>query len=195
VQRFVADEPPEGLVARCAEVFLASRGDIRSTLRVIFESREFWSAAHVGSKVKTPFEFAIGALRAVDAEVSDGAGVAGALANMGMPLYGCRPPTGYSNRGMAWLSAASQVHRFDFAFKLAAGAVAGVAAHPARLCARAGSTDHADKLAKAMGAEVLGSRLEKATLKVASRARASSGVDTLTKVAGLLLASPEFQMR
>ena len=195
VQRFVADEPPAALVARCAEVFLATQGDIRSVLKAIFESREFWSAEHVASKVKTPFEFAVGALRAVDAEVSDGKGVAVALGNMGMPLYGCRPPTGYSNRGLSWLSAASQVHRFDFAFKLAAGVVPGVAAHPDRLGARARSVDHAEKLTKAMAAEVLGSRLSKGTREVASRFRPSPGVDTLTKVAGLLLASPEFQMR
>jgi len=164
-------------------------------LRTIFESREFWSEAQLGSKVRTPFEFVIGALRALDAEVSNGKAVAEALGGMGMPLYGCRPPTGYSNRGLAWLSATSQVRRFDFAFKIAAGAMPGVAVRPMALAARARSTDHADALAKAMAGEVFGSRAAKTTLKVASGVRAGSGVDTLTKVTGLLLASPEFQMR
>jgi uncharacterized protein (DUF1800 family) len=193
VQRFVADEPPASLVKRCAEVFLATQGDVRSVLKAIVESDEFWSRASVGNKVKTPFEFSVSALRALDAEVTDGKPVAAALKSMGMPLYDCKPPTGYSNRGRDWLGAASQVYRFDFAFKLAAGAVPGSAARPARLGAGA-KADDAKALTRAMAERILG-RLTDRTRKVVSSVRGGAGVDTMTKVAGLLLASPEFQAR
>ena len=195
VQRFVDDHPPESLVKRCAEVFLATRGDVKSLLLAIVESDEFWAPAAVGSKTKTPFEFAVSALRAVDADLTDGKAVATALGNMGMPVYGCRPPTGYSNHGGNWLNAASQVYRFDFAFKLAAGAVPGVEVPTERLAARGGKAGDAKALAHALAGDILAGRAAGKTLKVASRVRADASVAMPTKVAGLLLASPEFQMR
>jgi uncharacterized protein (DUF1800 family) len=193
VQRFVADDPPASLVDRCAAVFLATKGDVKSLLQTIVESEEFWLSASVGQKTKTPFEFVASALRAVSAEVRNGSATAAALGNMGMPLYGCRPPTGYSNHGQSWLSAASQVYRFDYAFKLAAGQVPGITV-PERLGVRA-SGDDAKTLSRAMAREVLAGRARPKTLKVASKVRADASVGVLTKVAGLLLASPEFQMR
>jgi hypothetical protein len=85
------------------------------------------------------------------------------------------------------------VYRFDFAFKLAAGAVPGVTVPERRGVGL--PTDDAGKLARAMAHEILAGRAAKKTLKVASRLRADPQVPALTKVAGLLLASPEFQLR
>jgi uncharacterized protein (DUF1800 family) len=195
VQRFVGDDPPADLVRRCAEVFLATQGDIRSMVRAIVESDAFWSPLYVGTKIKTPFEFAVSALRAVDAEVTDGRFVAADLAGMGMPLYDCKPPTGYSNRGHDWRSAASQVYRFDFAFRLAGGALKGVAVPEAGLPGTDGQKNDAAALTDALAGQILGRRLSSQTRKTASRIRPSDGVTAKAKVAGLLLASPEFQMR
>jgi uncharacterized protein (DUF1800 family) len=195
VQRFVSDDPPADLVLRCAEVFLATHGDVGSLVKAIVESEAFWAPSSVGAKVKTPFEFAVSALRAVDAEVTDGRFVATALAGMGMPLYDCKPPTGYSNRGHDWRNAAAQVYRFDFAFKLAGGAVQGVQIPGGALRTAGNSRDDAAALTDVLAREVLGGRLSSRTRKVASRVRPSDGVPTAAKVAGLLLASPEFQMR
>jgi len=130
VQRFVADDPPESLVTRCAATFLSTDGNIRSMLETIFRSEEFAAAREFGTKVKSPFDFVASSVRALGLEVRDGRGLVSSLADMGMPLYGCKPPTGYSNRGRDWLNPASQVARFDLAFRLAAGAIAGVAPGP-----------------------------------------------------------------
>ena len=100
-----------------------------------------------------------------------------------------------ANRGHDGLNAASQVYRFDFAFKLAGRAVKGVAVPEGGLRAAAHSSDDAAALTDAMAAQILGHRLSKQTRTVASRLRGSGGVETATKVAGLLLASPEFQLR
>ncbi|HEV2063283.1 MAG TPA: DUF1800 domain-containing protein [Thermoanaerobaculia bacterium] len=125
-ERFVSDDPPPGLVRRCASVFESSGGDIRAVLAELFSSDEFRSEAVFGTKAKTPFEFAVSAVRELGCEVRDAVSLAGVMANMGMPLYGCKAPTGYSNRGCDWLNAASQVGKFDFAFQLAAGSVPGI---------------------------------------------------------------------
>jgi uncharacterized protein (DUF1800 family) len=192
VQRFVADEPPASLVKRCAKVFLDSAGDTRSLVRTIVGSDEFWSRGVVGAKLKTPFEYTVSALRAVDAVVEDATDVAKALGDMGMPLYDCLPPTGYSNNSKEWLGAASQVRRFDFAFKLAAGRVTGVKTNPN---SRASSGGSARSIARSLSEDVLAGRLSPRTLAVVSGVRASPSVDVRTKVTGLVLASPEFQMR
>jgi uncharacterized protein (DUF1800 family) len=191
VERFVSDEPPASLTDRCAQVFLSSKGEGLAMVRAILQSDEFWAPSSVGSKVKTPFEYAVSVLRALQADVGQARSVVAALAAMGMPLYGCMPPTGYSNHGGSWLSAQSQVYRFQFAFQAAGRALAGVTV-PADLLEGRGKPS---KLAEWFAREVLGSRVTKATLRTAGSRTASDGVPAAAKVAGVLLASPEFQMR
>src|SRR3989449_7604889 len=66
--RFVADEPPDGCIDAAVAAWQKTRGDIRAVLRAIFTSPDFWSAQVVRSKVKTPFEFVVSAVRAVSAD-------------------------------------------------------------------------------------------------------------------------------
>ena len=111
-----------------AGIFLSTRGDIRAVLREILLGAEFRAPESMEKKPKSPFEFVASANRALGLEMHDGRPSAAVLADMGMPLYGCKPPTGYSNRGRDWPSPSSQIARFDYAFKLAAGTVPGVVA-------------------------------------------------------------------
>ena len=46
-QRFVADNPPEALVDRMAQTFLATNGDIREVMKTMLDSKEFWSRGRV----------------------------------------------------------------------------------------------------------------------------------------------------
>ena len=55
-RHFVSDTPPPALVQRAAAAFTKTDGDIRQVLAVIVASPEFYSAASVRSKVKTPYE-------------------------------------------------------------------------------------------------------------------------------------------
>ena len=97
-QRFVADEPPASLVDRAADVFLKTHGDLREVTRTIITSPEFFAADAYRAKVKTPFEFIVSAVRMSGATINNAQPIIGELRqNMGMPLYGCQPPTGYSS--------------------------------------------------------------------------------------------------
>jgi len=69
-QRFVADEPPASLVERVASTFQKSNGDLPSVYRAIFESREFSSQGAYRSKIKSPFELAVSAVRALGGQLS-----------------------------------------------------------------------------------------------------------------------------
>src|SRR5438105_250171 len=96
-QRLVADDPPRALVDRVAAKFLATDGDLRETVRAVISSPEFWDPKSYRAKVKSPFEYAISAVRAFNAQITDATPIARALQQIGEPLYGAQPPTGYSD--------------------------------------------------------------------------------------------------
>lgn len=193
-RRFVADDPPASLVQKMASRFLATGGDIREVLRTMIGSPEFWAPAFDGSvKPKTPIEFVASAIRAVDGQVNAGRGVLNALQTLGMPLFGCIPPTGYSDRGSDWLDPSAQINRMNFAMDLVSGALAGVSADP-RAAALGGSLDSARSVAEAVSANVFGRGLPPSSIEAVSGV-SSTGASVATKVVGLLLAGPDFQRR
>jgi uncharacterized protein (DUF1800 family) len=63
-QRFVADEPPPALVERIAGVFTQTNGDLRQVTEAILSSPEFLSPSDFNTKIKSPLEFAVSAVRA-----------------------------------------------------------------------------------------------------------------------------------
>src|SRR5262249_41593813 len=69
-QRFVADEPPQSLVDRMAQTFTKTDGDLRAVLQTMFKSKEFSSAGAWQTKLKSPLELVVSAVRALDADAS-----------------------------------------------------------------------------------------------------------------------------
>lgn len=124
-ERFVADDPPPGLVSAMAKTFRDSDGNIREVLRTMFHSPDFWSAETYRAKVKTPLEFVASAARACGVEVDDPMALLQWLTRMGMPLYGAQPPTGYDTQAGSWLNSGALLNRMNFALALARGNVAG----------------------------------------------------------------------
>ncbi len=124
--RFVSDDPPKELVDRMAKAFLTSDGDIPTVLKTMFKSPEFWSADAYRAKVKTPLEYVVSAARASNADVVTVQPLVAALRDMGMPLYGCVPPTGYKWDAADWVSTGALVNRMNFALSLAANRLNGI---------------------------------------------------------------------
>jgi uncharacterized protein (DUF1800 family) len=132
-QRFVSDDPPAELVDRMAKTFEKKKGDIREVLTTLFHSPEFWADRTYRAKVKTPLEFVASAVRATGADVDDAMPLARQLNNMGMPLYGAQPPTGYSMKAETWVSSSALLNRMNFALALTCGKVRGVKVDAAQL--------------------------------------------------------------
>jgi len=88
-------------------------------LKTLFTSREFRDSA--GKKYKTPDQFVLSAVRAAGVAVVNPYPLLGAMARLGMPLYGCQTPDGYKNTEAAWLSPDAITLRISFATTLAAG--------------------------------------------------------------------------
>jgi uncharacterized protein (DUF1800 family) len=125
-QRLIADEPPASAVDRVAKTFLATGGDLRRTVQAVIDGPEFWDAKYYRAKMKTPFEYAVSAIRAVGARVDDPLPVARQLQQMGEGLYLSQPPTGYSDTAQAWTSSGGLMARLNFAVALAENRMPGM---------------------------------------------------------------------
>src|SRR6516225_5789452 len=118
-QYFVADDPPTALVDQLAARFVDTDGDIQEVLKALFTSREFWE--NFDRKYKTPYQFVVSAVRAAAVPVGNVRPLLAAMDQLGMPLYGCLTPDGYSNTEDAWLSPDATTRRIGFAAALAQG--------------------------------------------------------------------------
>ncbi len=120
-QYFVMDDPPNSLVNRLAQRFQSTDGEISAVLQSLFSSPEFWDESALNAKFKTPYQYAISAIRAADLATSNLNPVLGLLRQLGMPIYGCDSPDGYKNTEAAWLSADAVLRRINWVTALSSG--------------------------------------------------------------------------
>jgi len=125
VVRFVSDEPPDDLVERAAATFTRTSGDIREVVRTIVTSNEFYSRAAYRSKVKSPFEVTVSALRALGARADTTPATAGLVGRLGQPLYGHQAPNGWPETGAAWINTGAILNRINLGIVVASGRVPG----------------------------------------------------------------------
>ena len=123
--RFVSDAPPEELVDRAAATFMKTNGNIREVVRTIVTSPEFFSRAAYRSKIKSPFEVTVSALRALGAQADPSSISAGLVARLGQPLYGRQTPDGWPETGGEWMNTGAILNRINFGLMMATGRVPG----------------------------------------------------------------------
>jgi uncharacterized protein (DUF1800 family) len=123
--RFVSDSPPDELVDRAAATFTRTSGDIREVVRTIITSPEFFSRQAYRSKVKSPFEVTVSALRALAAQADTTPLTAGLIARLGQPIYGHQAPNGWPETGSAWMNTGAILNRINLGLFLAADRVPG----------------------------------------------------------------------
>jgi uncharacterized protein (DUF1800 family) len=124
-RHFVSDNPPVTLVDRMAKSYEASDGDIRSVLKTMIYSPEFWSKEAYRAKVKTPFELVASTARALNSDVQVSLPLAQWVGRMGEPLFLCQPPTGYSDKAQTWVNTGALLNRLNFSLVFASGRLAG----------------------------------------------------------------------
>ena len=204
-RRFVADDPPPGLVADVAASFRASDGDLRATLRTLFTSNGFRESR--GQKLRRPFEAVAAMLRALSpaVEVHDYWAVHYVLELMGHVPYAWFPPDGYPDVAGAWLNANGLLHRWNAAMVLAHahdgwtdGAVT------VDLEAVVPAADTAGDLVDATWRRLLGDPIDAATRATLLTAVGAGGAgqrvtptarrERLAQLVGLVLASPAFHL-
>ena len=203
-RRFVADAPPAALVARVAETFRASAGDIRSMLREILTSPEFLASAD--RKLKRPVEYLCSALRTLGANLPPAAigSLVARLERLGHVPFLWPEPDGYPDTASSWRGAEAMMERLNLVLALSEGSVhagltydlrglVGQARSPEQLVDRLGERvlrrpvsafDRAAMVAFVAGDAASGQALPQTTLM--RRAR---------ELIALLLGSPYFQYR
>ncbi len=122
--KFVSDNPSDALVGRVADAFHNSKGDIKTTLRALFNDREFYAPENYRAKIKTPFELVVSAIRTIGAD-TNGTQVQAMLVKMGEPLYGYIAPTGYPDMAEDWVNTGALLERMNFAVALASNRIRG----------------------------------------------------------------------
>jgi len=190
--RFVRDDPPDGCVDDAVRAWKASGGDMREVLRAIFASPDFWAAANVRSKVKTPLEFVASAVRAVGGEPDTLPALARAVGRLGEPLYQQATPQGYPESQEEWVNSGALLNRMNFAMDLAAGKVPGVALNLEQVSP---VTDNYGQLLDRIDAVILGGTMSSRTRQVILDQLQDVGDPERARAfaIGLALGGPEFQ--
>jgi uncharacterized protein (DUF1800 family) len=188
-QRFVADEPPQELLDRMAKTFSDTNGDIRAVLSTMLNSKEFLSQGAYQSKMKTPFEMIVSAIRATGADVDYAFPLANRIAQLGQPLYRKLEPTGYSNTNAEWINSASLLARMNFALDLTQNKVQGSKVDQTRF------KDDPVHTARLMLFTNPTAPTREAIERALAEQKSKNVAPSPALVAGLVLGSPDFQRR
>ncbi|HXA79170.1 MAG TPA: DUF1800 domain-containing protein [Candidatus Acidoferrales bacterium] len=204
-RHFVSDAPPPALVDRMAKEYETSGGDIRSVIRAMIYSPEFWSKQTYRAKVKTPFELVSSTARALNADLTISLPLAQWVGRMGEPLFLCQPPTGYSDKSETWVNTGALLNRLNFALAFSNGHLAGTSVDLGTMFGDNASKDPEMALARALDI-FLGGQIEPVTRQTLEarlndpqilQAKLDDPVKEVNEglLAGLVLGTPEFQRR
>jgi uncharacterized protein (DUF1800 family) len=167
---------------RLTKEYLATGGDIKAMLRVLFGSEELLTGAPVA---KRPFDFVVSALRATNAESDCGEPMLKHLSAMGQSLYEWPMPDGYPDGAQPWTG--SLLARWNFAYALSSGHIGGTDLQLSDLADRTNETDAVRAAATLILNRQLKSKEGQAYLR-----RAGQNIEAAVT---LMIASPEFQWR
>lgn len=124
--RFVNDNPPKSLVDKMAKTFLSENGDIKAVLTTMVSAPEFWAASALREKTKSPFELAIGAVRSLNATITEPYQLYNWISKMGEKMYSYQAPTGFPDKGQYWINTGALLNRMNFGLALSANKISGI---------------------------------------------------------------------
>lgn len=125
-RRFVADEPSSAIIKAIAITFQETGGNIKAMMITMVNHPDFWSKNALREKVKSPFEFAISAIRATKAQVMQPFQIYNWCTKMGQRFYYYQAPTGFPDRANFWINSGSLLNRMNFGLALATQKIPGV---------------------------------------------------------------------
>jgi uncharacterized protein (DUF1800 family) len=165
-RHFVADDPPPDAIRAIEAVLRDTRGDLGAASAALVRLDAAWRP---GTKLRTPMEYMVASVRALDVPPAQMPNLLGILGGLGQPLWSPLAPDGWSDRAADWAAPEAMLRRIDWASGFAG---------------RVGDADVVE-----IADTTLGPLLRQETREVVRRA--GSRRDAMT----LLLTSPEFQRR
>jgi uncharacterized protein (DUF1800 family) len=167
-RHFVADDPPPALVARLADVFTKTDGDLKAMSMALVDADEAWKTPL--TKIRSPYEFLMATGRLLGRIPEDPGRYLGGLSVLGQPLWSPAGPNGFPDSNAAWAAPEGMKLRLDISAQVAS-----------RL---ADSIDPRDLL-----------ELAAADAASPETRRTVERAETRQQALALLLMSPEFQRR
>jgi uncharacterized protein (DUF1800 family) len=165
-RHFVTDDPPPDAIRAIETVLRDTGGDLGAASTALVRLDAAWQPA---TKLRTPMEYVIASVRALDVPPDQMPNLLGILGGVGQPLWSPPAPDGWPDRAADWASPEAMLRRIDWASGFAG---------------RVGDGDVVE-----IADTTLGPLLRPETREAVRRA--GSRRDAMT----LLLASPEFQRR
>ena len=122
---FVSDNPPEALVAKMAQTFKATDGDIAAVLGTMVHAPEFNASLKPGTKFKDPVTYVFSAVRLAydDKVVLNTQPIQNWLNRLGEGLFNHETPDGYSMTSASWNGPGQMTLRFEIARQIGSGSV------------------------------------------------------------------------
>jgi uncharacterized protein (DUF1800 family) len=167
-RHFVADDPPPALVARLADTFTKTDGDLKALTLALVDSDEAWSAPL--TKMRSPYDYLVATGRLLAHVPEDPGPYLGGLNVLGQPLWSPAGPNGFPDTAAAWAAPEGMKLRLDIA---------------AQVSSRVGNTVDARDLLEFAFADAASPDTRRTVERAESRQQALA----------LLLMSPEFQRR
>jgi uncharacterized protein (DUF1800 family) len=120
---FVAENPPEALVQRMAQVFKSTDGDIAAVLSAMVHAPEFAASLKSGAKFKDPVQYVFSAVRLAydDKVILNTLPIQGWLNRMGEGLFNHETPDGYTMTSASWNGPGQMMVRFEIARQIGSG--------------------------------------------------------------------------
>ena len=118
-RHFIADDPPAPAVDRIAAAFAGSGGDLAVTAAAVVDSPEAWAPGP--AKLKTPDDYLVSTVRALNGPPLKGRQLVALLDRMGQRPYWPPGPDGWSDIEDGWIGADAIWKRLEWASILAQG--------------------------------------------------------------------------
>lgn len=117
-RHFVADEPPPSLVQRVSSAFRRSGGDLPSVYRELVLAPETWAPGP--GKFKSPWDWAVSSLRALDRRELPSQQAANLMNQLGQPVWRPGSPAGWGDAAGAWAAPDALLRRVEVAQRFGA---------------------------------------------------------------------------
>lgn len=118
VRHFVADDPPQALVARLRDVFIKTDGNLRALATALVDSDDAWKAPL--TKMRSPYDFLVASGRLLARVPEDPGFYLNSLNLLGQPLWTPAGPNGFPDTAAAWAAPEGIKLRLDIASQMGA---------------------------------------------------------------------------
>jgi uncharacterized protein (DUF1800 family) len=167
-RHFTGDDPSPAIVARLAESFVRSGGDLPTVYRALIGSPEAWVTTP--TKFKTPWEWTISSLRGIGHRQVGEMQIAALQTQLGQQVWKPGSPAGWDDIAASWAGPDALLRRVEIAQRLAAPLGEGVDA-------------------RTLAPKIMPASLSAATADQITRSESASGA------VALMLVSPDFLRR